>query len=598
MVRTGLILTLALAALRACAADSAKPSSVDAIMQQYMLRIPEPRNISEANGPALPDKHGKYYTLTNLAGAAEQLVRLGVPAVADLLKYLDHDDFKIRFIAASALSDITGVHSHGLRVSDIQDVGSPGHAGLKAAFREWHERAEGTWAQPDRSYSYACRRAKAALNEVGNWIEQCHFAMALSDGRVGILSGMRKNRAAIFDPTQETITCAEAAKGGLPGWCAACIPLPKDRALLVAKSESRTYDFGRDVWQPTGNACPFGASHGMAWTVLPEGKVFLCGGCSDAEVSGRCAVFDPQTDTFLDCGSLVTPRQRHQATSLGGATVLITGGQGGSPREASFDSMEIFDIRQKKSRLLDARMVAARSQHAAIRLTDGTVLIAGGWNVAVRPCELQRAEVYDPATERTTPVGSMALQRVAVYAAPLPSGRIAMLGGAENSRLIEVYCPAERKFTLADQLMTEPRKWMDSRPVALKTGDLLLVGGRVGSGQEMLRGIEFVSESRSHAAPPVAAKLAAADLRAATVRPWMIEVHNLDGTVTKKTFPKYPGTGPQEFVALLDALKVQKLVIRFPAMYLYEHQGYHFDLAGAGRFPAILLGAPLSAKDE
>ncbi|HEV8596816.1 MAG TPA: kelch repeat-containing protein, partial [Candidatus Dormibacteraeota bacterium] len=61
--------------------------------------------------------------------------------------------------------------------------------------------------------------------------------------------------------------------------------------------------------------------------------------------------------------------------------------------------------------------------HAAARLADGRVLVAGGG--AYTPT----AELYDPATNRWTPTGSMSVDRYDFTATVLRDGRVLVVGG-------------------------------------------------------------------------------------------------------------------------------------------------------------------------
>ncbi len=75
-------------------------------------------------------------------------------------------------------------------------------------------------------------------------------------------------------------------------------------------------------------------------------------------------------------------------------------------------------------------MGASRQEHTATLLQDGRVLITGGdfqdaqgWNV------LSEVELYDPATGKFTPIGSMGAARDGQVAALLNDGRVLIAGG-------------------------------------------------------------------------------------------------------------------------------------------------------------------------
>jgi hypothetical protein len=92
---------------------------------------------------------------------------------------------------------------------------------------------------------------------------------------------------------------------------------------------------------------------------------------------------------------------------------------------------------------------------------------------------LSSAEVFDPATNGFSPVGSMTSKRFAPAAAPLPGGLVLVVGGeTETAQLssAEVFDPATGTFSSAGiGSMSVPR----AGPVAttLQDGRVLVVGG-------------------------------------------------------------------------------------------------------------------------
>jgi hypothetical protein len=71
-------------------------------------------------------------------------------------------------------------------------------------------------------------------------------------------------------------------------------------------------------------------------------------------------------------------------------------------------------------------MTVARSDHTATRLTDGRVLIVGGGSSTEL---LTSAELYDPASGKFSPAGSMADPREWHTATLLLDGRVLIAGG-------------------------------------------------------------------------------------------------------------------------------------------------------------------------
>ena len=75
-------------------------------------------------------------------------------------------------------------------------------------------------------------------------------------------------------------------------------------------------------------------------------------------------------------------------------------------------------------------MASGRSVQTATRLSDGRVLVAGGFDDWAA---LATAEIYDPATGTWAPTGSMVEGRGYHTATLLPDGRVLVAGGRSNN---------------------------------------------------------------------------------------------------------------------------------------------------------------------
>jgi hypothetical protein len=132
------------------------------------------------------------------------------------------------------------------------------------------------------------------------------------------------------------------------------------------------------------------------------------------------------------------------------------------------------------------------------------VLVAGGG--AYTPT----AELYDPATNRWTPTGSMSVDRYDFTATLLRDGRVLVVGGyslssvGRSTALSELYDPATGRWTQTGSLRT-PRR--NHTATLLPDGTVLVAGGFNSGG--WLRSAEVYDPARgrwSRVAPMMAAR--------------------------------------------------------------------------------------------
>jgi hypothetical protein len=167
------------------------------------------------------------------------------------------------------------------------------------------------------------------------------------------------------------------------------------------------------------------------------------------------------------------PRMAHTATTLTDGRVLVTGGFT-DPRNAAAGA-ELFDARTSRF-MAGPRMVLLRHSHTATTLPDGKVLLVGGF--AAGNEVTASAELFDPVTLRFTSTGRMAVARAGHTAVRLANGTVLVAGGVGPNwtflRSAEVYDPATGRFTPTGD-MTVARE--SHVAVSLQDGGVLIAGG-------------------------------------------------------------------------------------------------------------------------
>jgi hypothetical protein len=136
----------------------------------------------------------------------------------------------------------------------------------------------------------------------------------------------------------------------------------------------------------------------FAACLLPDGKVFVCGGYDgDTKVSST-EIYTPSEDSFTDGPSMLVPRMEHVATLLLDGRVLICCGDSyqtwGGPRSA-----ELFDYKTNTFRsIADTRKMRSYFPFATL-LVDGRVFIFGGDHAGLIGSNGRlTSEIFDPKT--------------------------------------------------------------------------------------------------------------------------------------------------------------------------------------------------------
>ncbi len=212
-------------------------------------------------------------------------------------------------------------------------------------------------------------------NHQGHLTQQrfLHTATLLKDGRVLVVGG--SDTKIVQGPTQPEV-----------------VPVPLTSCELFVPTTNS--------WQTVASLKHSRIAHTA--TLLPDGRVLVAGGETETqsglEVSRSYEIYDPDkntwtcpTDQFSQDPSkrLQIPRVLHTATLLTdgpeAGKVLLAGGDGAEANSSS----ELYDPADDTWSLTDD-FYYPRSQHQAVRLSDGTVLAVGGTP--------NKAELFQPVT--------------------------------------------------------------------------------------------------------------------------------------------------------------------------------------------------------
>lgn len=181
-------------------------------------------------------------------------------------------------------------------------------------------------------------------------------------------------------------------------------------------------------------------------------------------------------NTFENTGALAAGRSNNTATLLSNGKVLVVGGFNSTG--GYLTSTELYDPATGKWSATGS-LATARYAHTATLLNNGRVLIAGGYNDA--DGYLASVEIYDPGTGNWSAGGNLGTGRWLHTAVLLPNGKVLVAGGANGAGSLASAALYDRATNI----------WTNTGPLAaarkshtatlLPSGKVLVAGGGNGA---------------------------------------------------------------------------------------------------------------------
>jgi Kelch motif len=278
-----------------------------------------------------------------------------------------------------------------------------------------------------------------------------HSATLLADGRVliaggsqGVNPGTFAFTAEIYDPSTGAFTATGdlTSIGGelyaVPGNVTTL--LPDGRVFVAATNNAEIYDPHSGIFTPTGPYADPSFVYGTTVTLLTNGKVLVTGvtGCPISCSNGEAELFDPQSGTFGVTGPMMAkyyPDYGYTAALLTDGRVLFLGSD-----DFAADA-EVYD--PAAGTFASTGSTVSQELAPASRLTDGTVLVAGGQVPGGNGSTY--AVLYVPASGTFEHVGEMTAARHSHTATSLPDDTVLITGGFSGwpipTSSAEVYKP-------------------------------------------------------------------------------------------------------------------------------------------------------------
>ena len=289
-----------------------------------------------------------------------------------------------------------------------------------------------------------------------------HTATRLGDGRALVAGGRAAGddgplgSAEIYDPLANTWSTV-ATELGVPRHGHSATLLADGTVLVAGGTGPRGTEeaalYAAERFDPaTGQwtaAPPMSdARTGHQAVLLPDGRVLVVGGLlrtgGEAATGGRgtalasCELFDPESGAWVPAAPLGTPRAGHTATLLLDGTVLVAGGDlvgvrpDGTYRAESLGTAERYDPGTDRWSPA-ADLPGPRTRHRAVLLHSGRVLVVGGTAGPGFTAGYRSVVGYDPGTDRWTATGVLTVGRWAQATAELADGRVVAAGGTARA---------------------------------------------------------------------------------------------------------------------------------------------------------------------
>jgi subtilisin-like proprotein convertase family protein/N-acetylneuraminic acid mutarotase len=309
-----------------------------------------------------------------------------------------------------------------------------------------------------------------------------HTATLLPNGKVlvaGGYNGSELSSAELYDPATRMWTSPTTMNAKRSEHTATLLT---NGLVLVAGgyifptnhlSSSELYDPIAGKWTTTTGSMVTGRGYHTA-TLLPNGKVLVAGGSGNSGTLASAELYDPTAGTWTATNSLHTARYAHAATLLPNGQVLVAGGYG----SGYLSNLELYDPGSGTWQMTAFTLAAAREHPTATLLASGQVLIAGGYNA---PVAFSNSELYDPAsgggawTATTNVLNSARAYHTATL---LTNGQVLVAGGFNGGTNSELYNPASGTWTNTGSLTTAHG---EHTATLLPSGKVLVAGGFNGS---------------------------------------------------------------------------------------------------------------------
>jgi len=291
-----------------------------------------------------------------------------------------------------------------------------------------------------------------------------------------LIVGSGVTSAELYDPATSTFRATGNMKHARTSPTATLLSTGK--VLIVGGSTAgddltaELYDPASETFSYTGDTTV--ARSGHTATLLHSGRVLIAGGAAAATAE----LYDPTSGKFTaTVGDMTEPRSGHTATLLGAADgvksgyVLLIGGDG---------TAELYDPNTETFARIGSLLPSMRPsyRHTASLQTDGTVLVAGGYNfIQIGSCRVPSAQnaaaLFAPESDGfTAPTGALTVARDTHTATVLEDGAVLVVGGIQQN-----FTQSGTQCVVTNEILDEAELFQTAKPGSPPLNGTCLVGG-------------------------------------------------------------------------------------------------------------------------
>jgi hypothetical protein len=276
-----------------------------------------------------------------------------------------------------------------------------------------------------------------------------HTAELLANGKVLIAGGhtgatlwVSVTSAELYDPSTGAFTAAGSMITNCC-WAGTISSLLADgRVFIATEGNAEIYDPAAGSFALTG-AYNHSVYAIYAATLLADGRILFAASWDSSSNNETDELFDPKTNTFSPTGTRINATIPSTATLLTNGTVLFVEGL------FPYNNVEIYDPASGTFSVIGTTRYDPTGA-TATRLDDGRVLIAGGQlpppavqSPPVTPSSNPGVELYVPATGTFVSAPSLSTGRWGHTATLLTDGTVLIAGGypswAQPTASVEIY---------------------------------------------------------------------------------------------------------------------------------------------------------------